>query len=141
MTLHEKVSNKLEKLKEYVGYLKNYQRYTLDDLTKDHTLRGAVERYLHLSAECVIDIAEIIIAELGLRKPEEYREAIDILAEAGILPGEFAYYFGPIAGFRNILVHHYTEVDVKETYRHLQNDLDDFRDFSVAVAKYLEKKK
>lgn len=58
MTLHEKVAKKLEKLKEYVGYLKSYQKYALDDLTKDHTLRGAVERYLHLSAECVIDIAE-----------------------------------------------------------------------------------
>lgn len=83
MTLHEKVANKLEKLREYAGYLKDYQKYSLDDLTRDPTLRGAVERYLHLSAECIIDIAEIIIAELGLRKPEEYREAIDILRRSG----------------------------------------------------------
>jgi len=138
MTVHEKVAKKLEQLREYVGYLKNYQKYSLDNLTKDHTLKGAVERYLHLSAECVIDIAEIIIAELRLRKPEEYREAIDILGEAGILPHEFAYRFAPIAGFRNILVHEYTKIDLAEVYRHLQQDLADFEKFAGYIIEYLQ---
>jgi uncharacterized protein YutE (UPF0331/DUF86 family) len=138
MTLHEKVADKLDRLKEYVGYLKGYQKYALNDLTRDPTLRGAVERYLHLSAECVIDIAEIMIAELGLRKPEEYREAIDILGESGILPDEFAYYFAPIAGFRNILVHEYTKIDLAEVYRHLQQDLADFEKFTGYIIEYLK---
>jgi uncharacterized protein YutE (UPF0331/DUF86 family) len=138
MTLREKIAMKLEKLKEYAGYLKSYQKYTLDDLTKDHVLRGAVERYLHLSAEYVIDIAEIMIAELGLRKPEEYREAIEILGESGILPDEFAYHFAPIAGFRNILVHEYTRIDLAEVYRHLQQDLVDFEKFAEYIIEYLQ---
>ncbi|MGB9715226.1 MAG: type VII toxin-antitoxin system HepT family RNase toxin [Thermodesulfovibrionales bacterium] len=137
MTLKEKVTDKIDRLKEYVGYLKTYQKYTLDDLKKDPTLRGAVERYLQLSAECVIDIAEIMIAELGFRKPEEYREAIDILGESGILPDEFAYYFAPIAGFRNILVHEYAKIDLKEVHRHLQHDLADFDKFTGYIIEYL----
>lgn len=141
MTLQEKVTDKIDRLKEYVGYLKAYQKYTLDDLKKDPTLRGAVERYLQLSAECVIDIAEIMIAELGLRKPEEYREAIDILGEAGILPDEFAYYFAPIAGFRNILVHEYARIDLREVHRHLQHDLTDFDKFIGYIIKYLRRLK
>jgi uncharacterized protein YutE (UPF0331/DUF86 family) len=139
MTLKEKASKKLESLSEYVGYLKNYQRYTIDDLRNDPTLRGAVERYLHLSAECVIDIAEIMISELGLRKPEEYRESIDILGEAGIIPDEFAYYFSPVAGFRNILVHEYAKIDLSEVHRHLQKDLGDFEKFSKYIIDYLNK--
>lgn len=139
MSLQEKIARKLEGLKEYVSYLKDYQKYSLDELKKDPTLRGAVERYLHLSAECVIDIAEIMIAELGLRKPEDYREAIDMLGEEGILPDEFAYYFAPIAGFRNILVHEYTKIDLSEVYRHLQQDLGDFERFAGYMVDYLEK--
>jgi uncharacterized protein YutE (UPF0331/DUF86 family) len=139
MTLKEKASKKLESLSEYVGYLKNYQRYTIDDLRNDPTLRGAVERYLHLSAECVIDIAEIMISELGLRKPEEYKESIDILGEAGIIPDEFAYYFSPVAGFRNILVHEYAKIDLTEVHRHLQKDLGDFERFSKYIIAYLNK--
>jgi uncharacterized protein YutE (UPF0331/DUF86 family) len=139
VTLKEKVSKKLDGLSEYVGYLKNYQRFTIDDLRNDPTLRGAVERYLHLSAECVIDIAEIMISELGLRKPEEYRESIDILGEAGIIPDEFAYYFSPVAGFRNILVHEYAKIDLSEVHRHLQKDLRDFEKFSKYIVDYLNK--
>lgn len=137
MTLKEKVIGKLEKLREYSGYLNGYKEHSLEDLKKDPTIRGAVERYLHLSAECVIDIAEILISELGLRKPEEYREAIDILGESGILPDEFAYNFSPIAGFRNILVHEYAKIDLEEVFRHLQRDLGDFDKFAGYIIKYL----
>ncbi|MCL4474994.1 MAG: DUF86 domain-containing protein [Nitrospirae bacterium] len=139
MSLKEKVSRKLESLREYVGYLKGYQSRTIEDMKKDPTLRGAVERYLHLSAECVIDVAEMMISELGLRKPEEYRESIDILGEAGIIPDEFAIEFSPVAGFRNILVHEYTKIDLTEVYRHLQKDLEDFERFAKYIVDYLKK--
>jgi len=136
----EGILQKLELLREYVGYLKGYQKYTLRDLEKDYTLRGAVERYFELAIESVIDIAEIIISDLRLQKPEEYREAIDILGEKGIIPDEFAYYFAPIAGFRNILVHEYAKVDLEEVYRHLKDNLPDFDRFARYIADYLSKK-
>ena len=139
MSAREDILQKLEILREYVGYLKGYQKYTLDDLKRDYTLRGAVERYFELSIECVIDIAEIIISDLKLQRPEEYREAIDILGEKGIIPNEFAYYFAPIAGFRNILVHEYAKVDLKEVHRHLQENLPDFDKFARYIANYLSK--
>lgn len=139
MTMQEKVGAKLESMREYLGYLKGYQRSSLDDLRRDPTLRGAVERYLHLSAECVIDIAEVMISELGLRKPEEYRESIEILGEAGVIPAGFAASFAPVAGFRNILVHEYARIDLGEVYRHLQKDLGDFERFARHVAEYLHR--
>jgi len=139
MTFKEKVSEKLDNLREYVKYLEGYSTFTIEDLKSDHTLRGAVERYLHLSAECVIDIAEMMISELGLRKPEEYKESIDILGEAGIIPADFAYYFSPVAGFRNILVHEYAKIDMEEVHRHLQKDLADFEKFSRYIADYLNR--
>lgn len=139
MTIKEKISRKLESLQEYVGYLKGYQGCTIDELKRDPTLRGAVERYLHLSAECIIDIAEIMISELNLRKPEEYKESIDILGKAGIIPDEFAFYFSPVAGFRNILVHEYAKIDLTEVHRHLQKDIGDFEKFSKYIIDYLNK--
>ncbi|MBI5193209.1 MAG: DUF86 domain-containing protein [Nitrospirae bacterium] len=139
MTFKEKVSRKLNNLREYVGYLNGYRNSTMEDLKRDHTLRGAVERYMHLSAECVIDVAEMMISELELRKPEEYKESIDILGEAGIIPDEFAYSFSPVAGLRNILVHEYTKIDLEEIHRHLQKDLPDFEKFSKYIADYLNR--
>lgn len=139
MTPREDILHKLERLKEYVGYLRYYQKYNLGDLQKDYTLRGAVERYFQLAIECVIDIAEIIISDLKMQRPEEYREAISILGEKGILPQDFVSHFSPVAGFRNILVHEYTRVDLEEVYRHLKKDVPDFDRFARYIADYLSR--
>jgi len=43
MTLHEKIADKVERLKEYAGYLQEYRRHSLDELKGDPTLRGRSE--------------------------------------------------------------------------------------------------
>ena len=86
-----------------------------------------------------MDIGEMLISMEGLRKPETYREVIEILGEKNILSEDFAKKFALAAGFRNVLVHRYTEVDVDNLYGYLQNNLGDFDVFAKSVARYLEK--
>jgi len=81
----EKIEERLRKLGEYTVYLKHYRNNSYEVFLKDYTLRGAVERYFQLSAECVIDVCEILISDLKLRKPSTAREAIEIVVGAGIL--------------------------------------------------------
>lgn len=140
MITYVNLNPKLEKLREYVVYLKGYQKYTVAELEKDHTLQGAVLHYLQLAIECVIDIGEMIISELKLRKPEEAREVIKILSEHKIVSVQFAKRFSPAVGFHNILVHEYVDVDLKRVYRYLQHDLGDFDFFARAIAKFAVKK-
>jgi uncharacterized protein YutE (UPF0331/DUF86 family) len=125
--VREEIYFKLEDLKRYVQFLKSYQSHSKKELREDYTLRGAVERYLHLALECTLDIGEMIISKEGLRKSESCREVIEILGKENILPREFAKRFASAMGFRNILVHRYAEIDLNELYEHLQNDLQDFR--------------
>jgi len=136
----EIINEKLEKLKEYTSYLKEYQKATLNDFKKDHKLQGAARCYLQLACECVIDVCEIIISSLGLRRPDTARESIEIIGEQGILPEEFTKKVSSIAGFRNILVHEYAKVDINELYHHLQEDLDDFSKFSQLIAQWLRRR-
>ena len=42
-----------------------------------------------------------------------------------------------MAGFRNILVHEYLEIDRHRVYRALRDDLGDFEKFIKAVSKRL----
>lgn len=77
--MDESIYSKLELLKEYIEILKGYQDYSLDDINQDHTLRGAVERYLEVSLECMIDIGEMIISRHSLKKPESYKEIFTTL--------------------------------------------------------------
>jgi len=100
-------------------------------------VQGSVERYFQLAIECMIDVGEILIANLRLRKPEDSRDVIDILGENKIFPDKFALHLGPITGFRNLLAHDYLEIDREKVYDHLQNDLQDFDKFSKHIAKFI----
>ena len=137
--MKNEILNKLERLQRYVRILNTYKKCTIQDITEDFTLCGAIERYLEVSLECVLDIGEMVISHGGFRKPETYKEIIEILGEVGILPDEFAERFADAAKFRNILVHMYAEIDLEMVYEILQNNLGDFNDFAGYIARYIEK--
>ena len=137
--MKNEILSKLERLQKYVKILNSYKQYSIQEVNRDFTLRGAIERYLEVSLECVLDIGEMIISSQGLRKPETYKEVIEILGEEGILPVRFAERFAEAAKFRNILVHMYAEVDVEMVYEILQNNLGDFDEFAKYIARHLEK--
>ncbi len=63
-----------------------------------------------------------------------------IIGKHQVIPVDFANRFSKAAGFRNILVHMYEEVDAGKLHDYLQNNLEDFNEFARYVASYLEKK-
>lgn len=134
------ISSKLDKLKEYVNYLKDYQKYSLEQIKNDHTICGAVLHYLQLSIECTMDIGELIISTLNLRKPENSTEIFEILAEKSVISVDFVKRFKPAVNFRNILVHEYLELDLDKAYSHLQNDLADLDLYAKSIAAYVKQK-
>lgn len=64
-------------------------------------------------------------------------ETILILGQHNILPIAFAEKLAPAAGFRNVLVYMYTDIDLEKLYSHLQNNIDDLELFAEYIAKYL----
>jgi len=66
------------------------------------------------------------------RKPADYYDAILRMGELGVLPPEFAERLAPLAGFRNILVHEYLQLEWDEVYRNLHG-LDDLARFAELV--------
>ena len=137
--MRNEILAKLEMLGDYVTLLKDYQKRNFEEVKKNPTLRGAIERYLSMALECTFDVGEMVISLEGLRKPESYREVIEILGERGILTKKFVEKFAPAGGFRNILIHGYAKIDVKRVYRFLQENLIDFENFAKQIARYLER--
>ena len=77
--MRQEIIDKLELLEEYITILKDLQQYSLEEVEKNYMLRGAVERYLQVSLECMLDIGEIIISEEKIKRPESYRETFSVL--------------------------------------------------------------
>ncbi len=117
--------------------LKNHQGRDVDALQSDREERWVVERGLQLCTQNVLDIATHLAASAGRDVPD-YATAIDQLAELGVLPGEFAARIRPVAGFRNVIVHGYLDVDLEIVHRLLNDRLDDFAEFARLVGRYLD---
>lgn len=131
------VQRYLELLSEYVARLRSHRERTADELQADLDLAWAIEHGLQLSIQCVIDICQYLVAELGLPAPESSPQAIELLRDAGVFPPDFATTLVQMVRFRNILVHAYTHVDVGRVHANLAK-LDDFERFAQCILKFFE---
>ena len=134
----DKIYLRIEALKQYIAVLEDFKNISLKELEKDLIKRGAIERYLQLSIEACIDVAELIISDQRLPSPATYKEAIHVLGKEKILNEEFAGKFSQAAGFRNILIHDYVKIDYKRLHSYLQNNLSDFHRFIKEILGFLK---
>ena len=95
-----------------------------------------VQRGLQLCVQNCLDVATHVAAAAGRDVPD-YATAIDRLGELGALPPDFARRFRAVAGFRNVLVHGYLDVDPGVVHRILNERLDDFASFARHVAAHV----
>ena len=132
------VDARIAKIREYVALLRKIYRQNEEKaLLKDPLVYGNAERYLQLAIQCVLDISNHIVADLRLNLPADNRELFEMLAAHKVLPKSLSARLTSMAGFRNILVHEYLEIDRKRVFSALENDLGDFEKFIRAVSKLL----
>ena len=134
-------------LKERLSMLVDYLKILRDlsskiasatELARDPLLRGAVERYLHLAVEIIIDIGMRICSLKGLGKPERYRDLAILLHRAGILSEEKARELDLWIGFRNVLVHMYARIDLLRVLDALHS-INELEDIAKELAEGVEK--
>lgn len=135
----DKINIRLQKLGEYLQILSSLKGITAEELTRNVDKRAKAERYLQLAIEVCLDVAELLISDQRLPTPEKAAETIIIIGEAGIIEQDFARQFSSIAGFRNILVHDYLEIDYNLVADNINYRLIDFEKFAQQVAKFLGK--
>lgn len=132
------VQARIGKIREYVALLRKI-RGTADEqrFVKDPLVYGNAERYLQLAIQAVLDISNHIVADMNLSLPADSTELFELLTKHKVLPIRLSKKLTPMAGFRNILVHEYLEIDRRRVYRVLMNDLGDFEKFIKAVSRLL----
>jgi uncharacterized protein YutE (UPF0331/DUF86 family) len=139
MVKEQLVLEMLSALREYVNKLKPLQKFSLDEIASDYISYWAVLHGLQLAIQCTIDIGSHLLSGIGAERPADYKNVILGLGRQGIISADFAKRFQGIAGFRNILVHQYLQVNVEIVYEKLEEGLEDFEQFMVFVHTYLQK--
>jgi uncharacterized protein YutE (UPF0331/DUF86 family) len=67
---------------------------------------------LQIAIQAALDAASHVVSDERLGEPRTNRELFDLLARAGHLPPALAKSLRDMAGFRNILVHGYQDIDL-----------------------------
>lgn len=137
MVNKEIVLKKIDVLDKNLQELDKFRGLSIDDL-EDLKNRWAVERGLQASIEIILDVGNHIIADERLGSPEKNQDIIDILGKQGVISEQLANDLAGLAGFRNILVHEYTNIDLEKVYEHLQKAHHIFSAFITEILKYLE---
>jgi uncharacterized protein YutE (UPF0331/DUF86 family) len=110
-------------------------RRTVDParIESDEMMRYYTERLLQLAAQATLDVAWHVLADQKLGQARDNKNLFEILGREDWLPRDLAARLGEMASFRNILVHNYTEIDLKKVRAIVENDLGDLEEFAAIV--------
>ena len=96
-----------------------------ESISTDIREERCVEHTLQLAIQAALDVASHIVSDERLGEPRTNRELFELLGRNGWLEESQAALLSDMAGFRNILVHGYGEVDLTVVRDVLENHLDD----------------
>jgi uncharacterized protein YutE (UPF0331/DUF86 family) len=93
---------------------------------------------MHRALEAAMDIGSHILSRIPGARATSYREIPLLLGRNKIVPLGFAEKeLLQMAGYRNRMVHFYSEITEKELYTIIQNNLKDFEKFCGYINKLL----
>lgn len=131
MTDEQLLLKKLAVLETCVEQLRTLARPALMDT--DVRERRFIEHTLQVAIQAALDTASHIVSDARLGEATTNRQLFDLLTGAGWITPEQAEPLRAMAGFRNVLVHGYADVDLEVVQSVLRSHLDDLLAFARAV--------
>jgi uncharacterized protein YutE (UPF0331/DUF86 family) len=128
---------KLSELEEYLNQVMEFTSIKEEEYSGDWKIQRIIERTLQMMIELTVDISAHLISDKRLRVPTGYADAFKVLFEGGLINQDLYQVLVQMAKFRNIVVHHYDQIDDTIVVDILQNHLGDFLLFRDAVLKII----
>lgn len=102
-------------------------------LREDVREQRFTEHTLQLAIRSALDVASHIVSDERLGEPQTNRELFDLLSANGWIDAELARPLRDMAGFRDVLVHGYDDVDLAIVEEIVRHHLDDLLAFVRAI--------
>jgi len=88
-----------------------------------------------MAVQNCIDIAAHIISEEGFGVPGSTNEMFYLLEENGYLDSELTEKMVKAVGFRNLVVHEYGKIELKQVFEVAQEDIKDLDEYLISIFK------
>jgi len=135
----DKILQKLRVIKENLAKLTILKNVSEETFISDFQKFDAAKYNLQTTIEAMVDICNHIISRLAYDIPRTNADSFRVLCRKKILDPGMEETFLAMARFRNRVVHLYDQVDNKEIYRIIQQNLSDFKKFIKDITNFLDK--
>lgn len=134
----ETLLERFKRLEENIKELSLFrEKVSFEEICADKTLEWALRYGLLETIQSVIDLACHLVSRDNLGNPSTYAECITILEKNGYIDITLARHLTGMVGLRNLLIHEYATIDLKELYQCLF-EIEDFIVFAQKIASHLK---
>ncbi len=127
------VQRHLKQLREAVYILQDLGKTDREEFTSNYRVYGLAERYLQIAIESCLQVCGILVASLGLRRPEGYHELLSVVAHQQVIPDSLAYRLEVLTNLRDVLVHDSSTLNHDLLYDYVHQRVGDFEVFANTV--------
>jgi len=136
----EVIDARLRELSRRLRRVAARQPTSVKALAADEDLQDILARNLEVAIQTCVDIASHLCGAHGV-VPETAADTFAELAKRGLIERRLAGRLQLAVGFRNVLVHEYTDIDWKIVMQVMRTGTRDLADFGKAVLKMLDGQK
>ena len=128
------IARKIRVMRDELSMLRNLESVTIKKLDSDLFFKHGIERSLQILVECMIDIANRILALENDSPATTSAESMELLDKKGIIKDYNIY--SQMVQFRNFVVHRYEIVDSDILAEICSKRLSDFESFIEEIESY-----
>ena len=121
--------SKISSMQKHVDRVKAKRDVDLQHFLQDLDRQESMLFNLQMAIQNCIDLAAHIVAEEGLGVAGSTNELFYLLEDQGIVSRELTEKMVLAVGFRNVVVHEYTRVDLEVVFRVCHDDIKDLEAF------------
>ncbi len=128
------VLNKKESIERCIIQIRHYYALPSEKpFAEDYLRQDAIIANLQRLCQLTIDLANLTIRKKKLGLPKDSADSFEILVKADLIDRQMGDALKGMVGFRNVMVHEYTKLDMELLIDVIDNHLDNLKEFSQAI--------
>ena len=128
---------KASSVKSHLNRVIEKRNIDLQTFLKDIDCQESILFNLQMAIQNCIDIAAHIISEEGFGVPGSTNEMFYLLEENGYVDTELTEKMVKAVGFRNLIVHEYGKVELKQVFEAAHKDIKNLNEYLKSIFKKL----
>lgn len=125
-------------VKRHLGRVMEKRNTDLQTFLNDIDRQESILFNLQMAVQHCIDIAAHIISEEGFGVPGSTNEMFYMLEENRYLDSELTEKMVKAVGFRNLIVHEYGKIELKQVFEVAQKDIKDLNEYLKIIFEKLD---